>query len=68
MSKKSSYNKQFKSGSYPDQHWDESTRVNGHEPDAPSESRKRNGVARGSQVEANRGMIAKNDYSRRRGK
>jgi hypothetical protein len=65
---KSSYNRQFKSGSYPQEHWDESTRVNGHEPDSPSKVRRRQGVARGSQAEANPGMISKNDYSRKRGR
>lgn len=62
---KSAYNKQFKKGNYPDQHWDESTRVNTHEADPPSAVRKRNGVALGSQVEANPGMVAKNDYKRK---
>jgi hypothetical protein len=68
MAKKSSYASQFKSGTYPDQHWDESTRVKGHEPDPPSVVRKRQGVARGSQTEANPGMVGKADYSRKRRK
>lgn len=68
MPKKSPYAKQFKPGTYPDQHWDESTRVNGHEVDPPSTVRKRQGVARGSQVQANPGMAGKNDYSRTRRK
>lgn len=68
MAKKSSYAKQFKPGTYPDQHWDESTRVNGHEQDPPSKMRKRNSVAVGSQIEANPGMVGKNDYSRKRKK
>ncbi len=68
MPKKSSYARQFKSGTYPDQHWDESTRVNGHDADPPSKMRKRNSVAFGSQTEANPGMVAKNDYSRKRRK
>ena len=66
--KKSQYSKQFKKGTYPDQHWDESTRVTGHEQDAPSVVRKGQGVARGSQTEANPGMVGKADYSRKRKK
>jgi hypothetical protein len=65
---KSTYARQFKPGTYPDQHWDESTRLNGHEQDSPSVVRKRQGVARGSQVKANPGMVAKADYSRKRKK
>lgn len=68
MAKKSTYSKQFKPGTYPDQHWDESVRVNGHEPDSPSTVRKRQGVARGSQTEANPGMVGKADYPRKRRK
>jgi len=68
MSKRSPFNKQFKPGTYPDQHWDESTRVNGHEQDPPSVVRRRQGVARGSQTEANPGMVGKGDYSRKRKK
>ena len=68
MMKKSSYSRQFKSGTYPHEHWDESTRVNGHEPDSPSTVRRRQGVARGSQTEANPGMVGKADYSRKRRK
>ena len=69
MAKKSSYAKQFKSGTYPQQHWDESTRVNGHEVDPPSEVKKRQGLARGTQVEARPGMVGNSDYSRgKRGK
>ena len=63
---KSSYAKQFKKGTYPDQHCDESTRVSGHEQDAPSTVKKRQGVARGSQTEANPGMVGKADYTRKR--
>jgi hypothetical protein len=59
------YNKQFKGGYFPQQHWDESTRVNGHEPDSPSAMRKRNSVAKGSQTEARPGMAGKNDYTRK---
>jgi len=68
MGKKGSFNRQFKSGTYPDQHWDESTRVNGHEQDPPSKMRKRQSVALGSQTEANPGMVGKGDYSRKRRK
>lgn len=66
MAKKSSFNRQFKKGTYPDQHWDESTRVNGHEPDSPSKVRSRQGLSLGSQTEAFPGMSGKND--RKRGK
>lgn len=65
---KKNYNKQFKPGTFPDQHWDESTRVNSHEPDSPSKVRKRQGIALGSQTEARPGMAGKNDYTRRKGK
>jgi hypothetical protein len=67
MARKSSYMGQFKPGAYPDQHWDESTRVNGHEagPPSPSKMRKRDSVALGSQTEARPGMAGKNDYSRK---
>lgn len=65
MKKRSPYMKQFKKGNVPDQHWDESIRVNGHEPDSPDTVRKRQGVARGSQVEANPGMVGKQDYKRK---
>lgn len=68
MAKRSAYNRQFKPGTYPDQHWDESVRVNGHEPDSPSTVRKRQGVAIGSQIEANPGMVGKMDYKRKRRK
>lgn len=61
---KSSYAKQFKPGTYPDQHWDDSTKVNGHEMDPPT-VRKRKGVALGSQTEASPGMAGKNDYTRK---
>jgi len=65
---KKSFMKQFKPGTYPDQHWDESTRVNAHESDSPSKMRKRQGVTRGSQIEANPGMVGKGDYPRKRRK
>jgi hypothetical protein len=63
---RSSYSRQFKKGNYPDEHWDESVRVNGHEPDSPSQSRKRQSVARGSQTEANPGLVGKQDFKRKR--
>lgn len=67
MVKKPTFMGQFKPGTFPDQHWDESTRVNGHEPAAPSPAkmRKRSSVAIGSQTEARPGMVAKNDYQRK---
>ena len=68
MKKKNAFNKQFKPGNFPDQHWDESTRVNGPEVSSPTAVRKRQGVSLGSQVEANPGMVGKNDYSRKRRK
>ncbi len=64
--RKDSFSKQFKGGYYPQEHWDESSRQNGHEIDSPSRQRKRMGVAIGSQVQANPGMVGKNDYSRKR--
>lgn len=69
---RSSYSRQFKRGTYPDQHWDESTAVNGHEPsDAKlrqykSDAKLRQGVAVGSQTEARPGMVGKQDYKRKR--
>lgn len=63
---RSSYSRQFKKGTYPQEHWDESVRVNGHEPDSPSASRKRKSLGRGTQVEANPGLVGKNDFKRRR--
>lgn len=68
MAKKISYSRQFKDGCYPDQHWDESVRTNGHEVDSPSTARRRQGVARGSQTEANPGMVGKQSYGKKRGK
>jgi len=65
---KSEYSAQFRPGTYPDQHWDESTRVNGHEPDSPSVSRRRKGVSLGFESQANPGMAGKNDYDRTRRK
>ena len=75
MALKTSYSRQFKKGTYPDQHWDESVRVNGHEPDSPSDAKlrqfkvdakSRQGVAIGSQTEARPGLVGKNDFKRRR--
>lgn len=66
--KKSSFNKQFKPGTYPIEHWDESTRVNGHEQDPPSKVRKRQGVSLGNQTQANPGLNARNDDIRKRKK
>lgn len=55
---RSSYAKQFKPGTYPDQHWDESEKISAvHDQDAPSKVRKRNGVSIGSQVNANPGLV-----------
>ncbi len=68
MAKKSSFNKQFKRGAVPDQHWDESTRVSTHEQDAPSKVRRRQGLALGTQAQANPGMVGDSDYSRKRRK
>lgn len=68
MAKITTFNKQFKDGYFPDQHWDESTRLNGPEVSSPSQVRKRQGVALGSQTEANPGMAGKNDYTRSKAK
>lgn len=65
---RSEYSAQFKPGTYPDQHWDESTRVNGHEADSPSRSLRRLDVALGFESQANPGMAGKNDYPRSRSK
>jgi hypothetical protein len=66
--KKESFNRQFRGGYFPQEHWDESTRVNGPEVSSPSIIRKRQGVALGSQTEANPGMVGKQDYKRKRRK
>jgi hypothetical protein len=68
MSKSSSFNRQFLGGYFPQEHWDESDPRNGHEVAPPSEVRKRQGVAIGSQTAANPGMVGKADYSRKRRK
>lgn len=62
---KTAYQKQFKKGTYPDQHWDESTRINGHEVASPSVVKKRKAIARGFQTQANPEMLGDSDYSRR---
>lgn len=64
--RRSDFSKQFKKGTYPQEHWDESVRVNGHEPDSPSQSRKRQGIARGSETESRPGLVGKQDFKRRR--
>lgn len=64
MSKPTSFEKQFLGGYFPQEHWDESTRENGHEVSSASSTRKRQGVSLGSQQDANPGMTGKNDFSR----
>lgn len=59
------YAEQFRGGYFPQEHWDESTRVNGHELAPPEAVKRRNGVAKGAQAQANPGMVGKNDYKRR---
>lgn len=66
MAKRSEFNRQFKDGYVPREPADESTRVNGREPDSPSKVRKRQGLALGSQTEANPGMVGKQDRKRGR--
>jgi hypothetical protein len=66
MAKNDSFSRQFRGGYYPIEHWDESSRQNGHEIASPSVSRRRQSVALGSQTEANPGMVGKNDYKRKR--
>jgi hypothetical protein len=68
MAKKDSFSKQFKGGYYPQEHVDQGNPLNGHEVDSPSTVRKRQGVARGFQAQANPGMAGKADYSRKRRK
>jgi len=60
-----SFNTQFRGGYYPQEHWDESTRTNGHEVASPSKVKNRQGIALGSQVEARPGMVGKADFSRK---
>jgi len=64
VAKRSSFSRQFKGGYYPQEPADESDPRNGHEPDSPSEVRKRQGVAKGSQTEARPGMAGKQSYGR----
>lgn len=66
--KKSAYMKQFKSGTVPDQHWDESVRMNDHKEVPPKQMQRRQGVAIGSQTEARPGLEGKQDYKRKRRK
>lgn len=65
MAKHDSFSRQFRGGYYPDEHWDESSRQNGHEVSSPSAKRKRSSVALGSQTEANPGLVGKQDYKRK---
>ena len=60
------FSRQFKGGYYPQEHWDESNRMNGHEISSPTKTRKRQGVALGSQTEARPGMVGKQDYKRKK--
>jgi hypothetical protein len=62
MPKDKSFSHQFRGGYYPQEHWDESDRQNGHEISSPNVMRRRLGVAYGSQTEANPGMVGKQDY------
>jgi len=66
MRKENSFNRQFRGGYFPQQHWDESTRVNGPEVSSPTAIRKRQGVALGSQTQTNPGLVGKQDYKRKR--
>lgn len=66
MAKRSSFNRQFRGGYYPQEPADESTRVNGREPDSPSKIRKRQGLEIGRQTEAMPGMVGKQDRKRGR--
>lgn len=68
MSKKSSFASQFKGGYYPQEPSDESTRVNGHEVDAPSQMRSRQSIAWGESSEARPGMVGKQSFGTKRGK
>ena len=43
MAKKNEFNKQFKPGQFPDQHWDESVRTNGPEVSSPTRDMKKKG-------------------------
>jgi hypothetical protein len=65
---KSSFSKQFKKGTYPDQHWDESVRTNDHKETPPEKSRKRMGLAEGTDTQAMPGLDARGDIKRPRRK
>ena len=68
MDKKNSFMRQFKRGYVPQEHADESTRVNGPEISSPSKMHRRSGIAIGSQTEAFPGLARKNDYSKKKKK
>ena len=65
---KSSYTKQFKKGTMPNQPVDPDSPLNQHEPDSPSKQRKTNSLAPGTAGEARPGLAGHSDYSRKRGK
>lgn len=54
--------RQFKRGTVPDQHWDESVRTNGPETSSPDNVRKRQGLALGTQEHARPGLVGKQDF------
>lgn len=64
MAKSSSFERQFKGGYFPMEHWDESTAVNGNEPSSPSTDKRRSSLAYNAPVHAFPGLDAKNDYDR----
>lgn len=66
MSKITSFERQFKGGYFPQEHWDESQVVEGEPVGSPSKTRFRSGVAVGSEQEARPGMVGKQDFSRRK--
>lgn len=66
MAKITSFARQFQGGYFPQEHWDESTAVNGHEVGSPSSRKRQMGVSIGSQEHANPGMVGKQDYNRNR--
>lgn len=61
---KGSFMRQFKKGTVPLQHWDESTRVNDPKQSTPEKQRKRNSIQLGSSAEARPGMVGKSDFKR----
>ena len=63
---KASFARQFKRGTFPDQHWDESTRVNDHKEEPPEKARGRNSLGVGTQTEARPGMVGKQDFKRKK--